>query len=92
MTIERKIVFGLEEIKAIMFECSRCHSRMSIPPDKLDSIPQTCPNGHIMRGTQAPDFAGSLMLGFLMGLKKLKDQSLQNTDFKILLELEEPRP
>jgi len=93
MTIERNIVFGVEEIKAIIFKCSRCGSKISIPPDKFDSIPQSCPNGHTMLGERAlpPDFGGSLIFAFLLGLKKLKDQCSESMGFKILLELEEPK-
>lgn len=91
MTIERKLIFSLSEIKAIVFECTRCKSRTSIPTDAFHDIPKTCPNGHSMLGSFPPDFAGSMLLGFLTGLKKLKDQSFENAGFELFLELEEPK-
>ena len=93
MTFERKIVVGLEEIKAVIFQCSKCESRMSIAPDRFDAIPEQCPNGHPMltAKTLPHDFGGSLMLGFLMALKKLKDPIYDSVGFKIFLEFEEPR-
>ena len=91
MTFERKIVIGLEEIKAIIFQCKKCGSRMYVPPADFSSIPEQCPNGHAMLSKFPPDFGGSLLEGFLKGLKKLGDPIYESGGFKILLELEEPK-
>ena len=45
MTVEHKIVVGLEDIAAITLECLNpkgCHSRVSVSPDKI-KIPSNCP-------------------------------------------------
>src|ERR1022692_1810663 len=42
MTVERKIVVGLDDIQAVSFECEKCHSRLTLPPDKIGEIPQRC--------------------------------------------------
>jgi hypothetical protein len=93
MTFERKIVVGLEEIKAVIFQCNKCGSRMSIAPDKFDDIPGQCPNGHPMLTAKflPQDFGGSLMFGFLQALKKLKEPIYESAGFKIFLEFEEPK-
>jgi len=92
MTVERKVVIGLDEIKAIIFQCIKCGSRMCIPPDKFDSIPSQFPNGHAMLTQFPPDFAGSTLLAFLTGLRKLREPLYETAGFKIFLEFEEPKP
>jgi hypothetical protein len=42
MTAERRIIFGLEDIKAVTFACHACKSRLSFSPDELIKIPQHC--------------------------------------------------
>jgi hypothetical protein len=39
MTLERKLVIGLEDITGISFECSNCHSRFSKSYDAKAKIP-----------------------------------------------------
>jgi hypothetical protein len=43
MTFENKIVVGLDDIKAVIFECRNCQTRVSVKPDKL-RIPCRCPH------------------------------------------------
>lgn len=31
MTTERKIVFGLQDIRAVSYECNKCHARTTFP-------------------------------------------------------------
>jgi uncharacterized paraquat-inducible protein A len=42
MTIEHKIVVGLDDIKAVIIECKQCHAKVSLSPDDLQ-IPARCP-------------------------------------------------
>ena len=44
VTFERKIVVGLEEIRAITFECHQCKSRLTVSPDDIRDIPTACPH------------------------------------------------
>jgi hypothetical protein len=92
MTFERKIVIGLEEIKAVIFQCNKCGSKISIAPDKLDSIPRQCPNDHAFLWNPSPEFAGSMLGAFTTSIKKLREPIYENLGFKIFLELEEPKP
>lgn len=43
MTYERRIAVGLDDIKAIIFECKKCKSRLSLTPDSVGEIPFQCP-------------------------------------------------
>jgi hypothetical protein len=42
MTIEHKIVVGLDDIKAVIFECRQCRTRLVMSPDSA-AIPPRCP-------------------------------------------------
>jgi hypothetical protein len=43
MTIEHKIVVGLDDIRAVIFECRQCHTRVSMSPTDAIDIPAQCP-------------------------------------------------
>jgi hypothetical protein len=42
MTIERKFIAGLEDIKAVSLECITCHYRVTFPPDDIRNLPGAC--------------------------------------------------
>jgi DNA-directed RNA polymerase subunit RPC12/RpoP len=42
MTIERKVVVGLDDIQAISIECTACGYRVTLPPDNLKDPPIRC--------------------------------------------------
>jgi hypothetical protein len=46
MTFERKIVVGLEDIKAVSFACEQCQFKLTMSPDDVKKIPEHCPSGH----------------------------------------------
>lgn len=41
MTIQRKMVVGLDDVQSITFECAKCH-RLTVPPDDVRDIPLHC--------------------------------------------------
>jgi hypothetical protein len=45
MTVERKIIVGLEDIKAISFQCDACQYRVTMSPDEVKEIPKTVRTG-----------------------------------------------
>ena len=98
MTIERKIVVGLEDVQAISFECmgKGCGYRVTMSPDKAERIPESCgqcglrwwpenPYGHISE--KAWPFAK-----LLESLRAIRGwiNSGSPLGFKILLEFKEP--
>lgn len=97
MTFERKIVAGLEDIKAVILEC-KCGARISVPTDKLQGIPETCTickeiwwlhGGASPFQTTTSGAAGALIdaLRIMRTLMREKPGS-----FKILFEFEEENP
>jgi hypothetical protein len=50
MTIEHKIVVGLDDIKTVIFECKQCRTRVSMSPDEI-RIPPKCPKENCVSRT-----------------------------------------
>ena len=44
MMIERRLMFGLEDVKSVYIECSTCRTRISLSPDSREPIPVKCPS------------------------------------------------
>lgn len=86
MTQERRIIVSLDEIKAFVFECNRCKSRVSIPPEAFEFIPENCPHGHSWQSAGL-GHGGT----FLKAIKHLKDPIYEKAGFRIFLEFEEPK-
>jgi hypothetical protein len=42
MTFEHRMIAGLNDIKAVTFECNECQTRTSIPINKLGEAPRGC--------------------------------------------------
>ncbi len=93
MTFEHMIVVGLEEIKAIIFQCNECKSRISLSPENVDSPPSRCPRGHAWDWNVPGEYQtmGSPFVSFPLSLKKLRDPLSQRAGFKMFLEFEEPK-
>lgn len=93
MTIEHKIVVGVDDIKAVIIEC-RCGVRVSFPPDDV-RIPETCPTPNCgiawsrkSHGVSTErDAWASASLNFVDAVGQMR-KHLKNSHFRILLEFE----
>jgi hypothetical protein len=96
MPAERKILVGLGEIESIVLECTRCGSRSSIPPDRLEYLPHLCPQGHPWVSGEPSDLkiGPSPSQQFAKSVREVRRLStLQHAiGFKMLLEFDEPKP
>lgn len=93
MTFEHKLLATLEEIRAVVFECSECKSRIAVPVEKLSGLPLECPRGHrwdLDVAGEREALGQSPFLSFVMALKILR-QTHRKTRFTIYLEFDEPR-
>ena len=94
VTFERKIVVGLEEIRAISFECHQCKSRLTVSPDDIRDIPATCPHCNFSWRLPEDPHAGPVASppkNFAFGISELKIRfGADVIGFKILLEFDEP--
>lgn len=97
MTVERRIVAALADIKAIELECHACKRRIAMPPALFTQIPTRCggsncgaqwrPEKHTHTDTGADDFNR-----FAAGLQTLRLLTEQGAlGFSILLVFDEPQ-
>src|SRR5258708_22322901 len=95
MTIERKIVVGLDDIKAIVFECPNCHSRLAVSPDKVDLFPQRCsrcPQQWVFQDPSPYTSADSSLSNFLRSITELRVLIKSCAmGVRVLLEFDEPK-
>ena len=42
MTIEKRFVVGIEDIRSIVFQCDKCGGKVTCSPDKEGHIPYRC--------------------------------------------------
>lgn len=92
--IERRLRFGIEDIKGICLECLSCKGRVHLPLDRIKVLPQKCPVCSIdwevivlNRSASNSDYAN-----FAFSLSRLLDAVRQGNGmpFKVLLEFAEP--
>jgi len=89
MSVERKIIFGLEDIKAVTFACHACKSRLSFSPDELIKIPQHCGCGQRWVIGDVP--TNSPFRKFTDSLYTVRNTIKPETaGFRVLLEFDEP--
>jgi len=98
MTFERKIVVGLDDIKAVAFECKECTVRTTVPIEKLSpEPPRSCPSckttwwGLPSPGQHYVTTSGPAILAFVEGLLRSRNLLLEQKDsVRILFIFDEP--
>jgi hypothetical protein len=95
MTVERRIVVGLEDIQVITLECLGCFSRLSLPPDQSRQIPTQCPSCNkdwLPLQPSANIGYGSPPLNFTTSIQRIRNLHKEgvNLGFRILLEFRKP--
>lgn len=89
MSAERRIIFGLEHIKAVTFACHACESRLSFSPDQPIKIPQHCQCGQRWVIGDVP--TNSPFRKFTDSLYAARNTIKPETcGFRLLLEFDEP--
>jgi hypothetical protein len=93
VTYEQRFICGLEEIKAITFECKECKARVVLIPSTAAKPPAKCPNHHawdwnVYLGYESTE---SPYIAFLTALKRLSDPAQKDAGFRVLLEFEKPK-
>jgi hypothetical protein len=94
MTIKRKILVGLDDIKAICLECRDCDTRLSLRPDGSSRIPAQCPhcNADWMQLDPASSRAlDSPFVSFVSSLQRIRSLLKEGATmgFNILIEFDE---
>jgi hypothetical protein len=96
MTVERKIVVGLEDLKALIFECKNCGARVVVSPERAE-IPRSCPAcPQQWLPTPPPkiESTASVHANFVEAVGKIRglesSSGNQWPKFRVLLEFDEP--
>jgi hypothetical protein len=97
MTVERRMIFGIDDIRAVTFQCSSCKTRITIPTDPLREVPRRCTSCDAIwwRGDESATHvstSGPAAMAFIQAIRTLAIMIREKKDaFRILLELEEPK-
>jgi len=99
LTIERRIIVGLDDIKALCIECLGCSTRVALLPGKIKEIPESCQYcGHKWRPKRGTSFEATKISAFeslVLSISKIRttiegEGEEELTGFKISFEFEEP--
>jgi len=93
MTVEHRMIIGLDDIKAVTFECNQCHTRVTMPPDDI-RIPHNChrcDNAWIIGDPANYTSVTMPQLNFVNAIGQIRKQLQKNggVAFKILLEFDQ---
>lgn len=99
MTVERRIVVSLGDIRAVIFQCKSCATRVAVPPDKLDNATalldkcSVCDAGWwSQNATKLLTQPAASFVVFLRALGQIGTPDASETvGFTLSLEFDEPR-
>jgi len=96
VTIEHSVIVGLDDIKAVIFECRGCKTRLVMSPDSA-SIPHHCPkqncdvmwlSGKASGITNDYEGTSSAFLNLISAIEFLRKR---NGGFRVLFEFRDER-
>lgn len=91
MTFEHKIIVGLDDINAVVFDCNKCHTRVSVAPENI-TIPSQCPKcGQIWIRENLENYqaVASPYTNFVNAIGKIRTLLENGAPFRILLQFDE---
>ena len=95
MTVERKILVGIGDIKAVTFECLKCHARTTVPSNSLREIPSACSSCNTVWYVDIKKHvttSGPAEQAFIDAIRTLQDLIREKKEpFRILLEFDAPK-
>jgi hypothetical protein len=91
MTYEGRIAFSLDEIKTVVFECTRCAARIALVPERRDTPPDACPRGHAWDWNVSLNYTSteSPFRALLSALALLREDTAER-GFKLRFEIDQP--
>jgi len=93
MTYEHRLLVGFEEIKAVVFECNACKTRVSIPMAEFNGAPFGCPKQHAWESNRATVETMPAFKALALFLARLSSDDFQKqVGFKVFLEFVAKKP
>jgi uncharacterized paraquat-inducible protein A len=95
MAIRRRIEAGIDDIRAIVFECKSCAMRITLPANKTTEVAHLCPtcNAVWWRGNDLSSHvntSGPAAAALIQAIRTLAAMARDNEDnFRIFLEFED---
>ena len=97
MTIERRMIVGIDDIEAVTFQCLSCNAKATTPVSSLSEVPRQCKSCNAVWWREN-EFAshvstsGPAAMAFVQAIRTLTIMMReQKHAFLILLEFKEPK-
>src|SRR5437016_3902337 len=96
MTVKRKIVVGLEDIKAVSFECKKCSARLTFTPERI-TVPHSCQSCNsdwfpLGLGSNEVTISAPAPMALANAIQRMRTLPEENSvGFIMLLEFDEPK-
>jgi hypothetical protein len=96
MTVEHRTIVGIDDIRAVTFQCSACTTRLTIPADSLRGVPRQCTSCNAVwwRGDEMATHvstSGPAAMAFIQAIGTLAIMMREQKDtFRIFLEFDVP--
>ena len=97
MAVERRVMFGINDVKSLAFECVHCSARIYFLPEGEIEIPKQCPECRkewTGRTSGKPDeILPSPFIGLTEATMRMKRLAAEGSEsrFRIRFEFDEPR-
>ncbi len=100
MTVERRIVVSLGDIRAVIFQCKACATRVAVLPEKLDDATALLDKCSVCDAAWWSQNATKLLAkpaaSFVVFLRALRQigtpEASETVGFTLSLEFDEPQP
>jgi len=96
MTLERRIIAGLEDVRAISLECNKCRARVTFSADSKVDVPVACERcGHPWRSANSVNAYktnDSAVVSLVQAIPNIRILLNENAlGFRVLFEFYEPK-
>lgn len=90
MTFEHRLLVSFEEIKAIVFECNTCKTRIAIPMEEFSGAPLLCPKQHAWKANESTVETSPAFKALALLLRRIgSDDFQEHVGFRVFLEFED---
>ena len=96
MTGEHRMIAGIDDIRAVTFQCLSCKTRTTVPADSLREVPRQCTSCNAVwwRGDEIATHVSTsapAATAFIQAIRTLTIMKREKKDaFRIFLEFDEP--